>query len=90
LYEGYKSLYTRNKTTRWSRWFIAGAVLIFVAYSAILVALPYLWFKKERLHGANVINSKKLPSVAKIHAVNFFPSAHKASYQVRAEVLWPH
>jgi hypothetical protein len=59
LYEGYKSARTRNKS-RWSRWFIVAGVLAFVVYSAILVTVPYLWFKKERLHGANVIDSKNL------------------------------
>ncbi|KAI0148692.1 hypothetical protein GGR57DRAFT_474021 [Xylariaceae sp. FL1272] len=56
LYEGYGSS-SRNKGPRFSRWFIAGGVLAFVGYSAALVSLPYLWFQKQRIHGANVIDT---------------------------------
>ncbi|KAI0466748.1 hypothetical protein F4859DRAFT_290099 [Xylaria cf. heliscus] len=55
LYEGFKS--SRTQKSRWSRWLIVGGVVVFVAYSAVLLAIPYLWFKKERLHGANVIDT---------------------------------
>lgn len=58
LYEGFKS--SRAKKSRCSRWFILGGAIVFLAYSAVLVTVPYLWFRKERLHGANVINSKSV------------------------------
>lgn len=32
--------------------------MVFVVYSIFLVTIPYMWFKKERIHGANVIDSK--------------------------------
>lgn len=54
LYEGFK----HTRKSRWSRWLIVGGVVVFIAYSAVLVSIPYLWLKKERLHGANVIDSK--------------------------------
>lgn len=56
LFEGFKS--SRAKKSRCSRWFIIGGVIAFVAYSAALVTIPYLWFRKERLHGASVIDSR--------------------------------
>ncbi|KAK5628937.1 hypothetical protein RRF57_004652 [Xylaria bambusicola] len=56
LYEGLKSQHA--KKSRWSRWAILGSVVVFVVYSIALVTIPYMWFKKERIHGANVIDSK--------------------------------
>lgn len=61
LYEDFKS--SRAKKSRWSRWFICGGIVVFLAYSAVLVTVPYLWLKKERLHGANVIDSKSVFSL---------------------------
>ncbi|KAI1133278.1 hypothetical protein F5Y10DRAFT_228674 [Nemania abortiva] len=55
LYEGFKP--SRVKKSRWSRWLILGGVIVFAAYSAVLVTIPYLWLKRERLHGANVIDT---------------------------------
>ncbi|KAI1325140.1 hypothetical protein F5Y16DRAFT_378939 [Xylariaceae sp. FL0255] len=57
LHDSYETHYARRTTSRWPRWLIAGGVVAFVAYSAALVYLPYTWFKKERLHGANVIDT---------------------------------
>ncbi|KAI1270552.1 hypothetical protein F5Y18DRAFT_422047 [Xylariaceae sp. FL1019] len=57
LYEGYDSSSSRSKTPRVSRWLIVGGVIAFVAYSAVLVSLPYMWFQKQRIHGANVIDT---------------------------------
>ncbi|KAI1439136.1 hypothetical protein GGR50DRAFT_690496 [Xylaria sp. CBS 124048] len=56
LYAGHP-LSSHKSRSHWSRWWIVGGVLAFVAYSVVLVAIPYMWFKKERLHGANVIDT---------------------------------
>ncbi|RWA08555.1 hypothetical protein EKO27_g6555 [Xylaria grammica] len=69
LYEGFKSSHT--KRSRWSRWFILAGVLAFVAYSTVLVTLPYLWFKREKVHGANVIDSKNpLVPIAQCYGID--------------------
>lgn len=73
LYDGFKSLHT--KEFRRSRWVILGGVLAFVAYSVVLVTASSMWFRKERVHGANVIDSKGLRmSPIQVHDTNSPPA----------------
>ncbi|KAI1742668.1 hypothetical protein F4680DRAFT_445705 [Xylaria scruposa] len=55
LYEGFQPLQTRKP--RLSRSLVLGCAVLFVTYSAILLTIPYLWLRNERLHGANVIDT---------------------------------
>ncbi|KAI0016303.1 hypothetical protein F4780DRAFT_697121 [Xylariomycetidae sp. FL0641] len=59
LYEGYHGpKYAKAGASRKKKGLIVlGGVILLVAYSALLITLPWMWWKKERVHGANVIHS---------------------------------
>ncbi len=49
--------------------------MAFVAYSVVLVTASSMWFRKERVHGANVIDSKGLRmSPIQVHDTNSPPA----------------
>lgn len=55
IYGGYQA----KKTSRRKKILIAlVGFSVFVAYSALLTTATTMWWKKERLHGANVVDSK--------------------------------
>jgi hypothetical protein len=59
IYDGHGSGRSRSKTSRRKSYFIAlGGFIIFLVYSAVLVTFTSMWWKKERIHGANVIDCK--------------------------------
>jgi hypothetical protein len=58
LYDGDRSTHTtRTKSSRRRTVVLSvGGLLALVAYSALLVTITSAWWRKERLHGANVID----------------------------------
>jgi hypothetical protein len=59
LYDGHFSGLGKPKASRRTRVaYFLGALALFLAYSGLLVTTTSMWWKRERIHGANVIDSK--------------------------------
>ncbi|KAJ4291991.1 hypothetical protein N0V90_009890 [Kalmusia sp. IMI 367209] len=59
IHNGYPSGRSRNKTSRKRQALVAiGGLVVFVAYSLLLTTATSIWWKKQRIHGANVIDTR--------------------------------
>lgn len=59
LYDGHLSGIARPKVSSRSRVaYSIGGLAMFLVYSALLITFTSMWWKKDRLHGANVIDCK--------------------------------
>lgn len=58
-YDGQPPSFAIRKTSRRSiLTYSVGGIALLVAYSALLITVTSVWWKKDRLHGANVVDCK--------------------------------
>jgi hypothetical protein len=59
LYDGHLAGLRKSKLSRRTKTaYILGGLALLLAYSGLLVTTTSMWWKRERLHGANVVDSK--------------------------------
>lgn len=58
LHDGYPTARPRVASRKRRALIAVGGVAIFLAYSFALTSATSMWWKKQRVHGANVIESK--------------------------------
>lgn len=58
LHDGYRTAYPRRTSHKRQALFIIAGLVALLASSIVLTTVTSIWWKKERVHGANVIDSE--------------------------------